>query len=134
MVDFFFDVPEKIIENPDGFKVLLVIKKKDSKIENIKLVENILKSINLNMDQCQLEMIEEKCLIGNTMTSFEKIIGFGINPSELGININFKPYSTHKISETKLLFAHSLTDLSTNADYKKNLWQGLQVMFDIVKK
>jgi DNA polymerase III psi subunit len=132
--DFFFDLPALQIENNEGNSILVLLKKKDSKMENIELIKNILKPLQLTLENIQMEILEENVILGKSLPTYEKIICFGINPSEIGLNINFRAYTIHPMGKTKMLFSHALNDLAPNAEYKKLLWQSLQLMFDLNKK
>jgi DNA polymerase III psi subunit len=129
MNDFYFDLPNKLSEIQSDKKILIVIKKNDSKVENIDLIKNILKSLSKSLDDVQLEIIEAPILLGQALNHFEKIIAFGMGPESLSINSNYKPYAVLKFEGTQVIFANTLADLSTNVEYKKILWQSLQQMF-----
>ncbi len=129
MNDFYFDIPNKLSEIQPDKRILILVKKNDSKPENIDLVKNILKSIGLSIDQVQLEILESNILLGDSLRIFDKVIAFGMGPDYVSINSNYKPYALLNYEQTQIIFAHPLSDVAQNVEYKKALWQSLQQMF-----
>lgn len=66
----------------------------------------------------------------NTMNT-KYFILFGIEPKDIRLNINLRPYQIVKVGETQMIFSHPLADLNANQTYKKYLWNALKQMFNI---
>jgi hypothetical protein len=72
-----------------------------------------------------------------TFKDAAKILGtknfilFGINPEDIRLHINLRPYQIVKVGDCQLIFSHKLADLVENKSYKGALWASLKVMFNI---
>ena len=90
----------------------------------------------LKLDRTQTNFID----LGKQPMTFKdaaKILGtknfilFGINPEDIRLHINLRPYQIVKVGECQLIFSHKLADLVENKSYKGALWASLKVMFNI---
>lgn len=57
------------------------------------------------------------------------LLVFGEKPAELGLHVNTKPYQVVHFRSWQILFAHSLSEISANTTYKKQLWGQLKQLF-----
>ena len=86
--------------------------------------------------------IEEDCLLLDTQISVQlrdvlsqntirRAIFFGQRPSNIGLHIEGSLYKTIEISGCKLFFAHPLSMIEANGEYKKLLWSEMKNLFEI---
>lgn len=115
-------------------KLLILTTKEDAEDDNAKTtLKAILKAIKFDM--------EEDCAIlpfnKNESIAFQKlpladctqIISFGINPKQMGLQIQHHPYTSLKLLEKELLFADSIGTIASDVSKKKLLWAALQTIF-----
>jgi len=98
------------------------------------LLFNILKAIQLTIDDVQLVEftgIPLKLLLD--MKEFDKCILMGINPKQVGLQVEGKPYHTFKLKNKSFLLSHSADLLIKHKKYKEHLWKSLQIMFPLTK-
>ena len=58
--------------------------------------------------------------------NIKHLIIFGIQPKQVGINIQWKLYQKTKLGQLCILVSHNLEDLSNNQSLKRSLWQQLK--------
>lgn len=59
------------------------------------------------------------------------IIGFGISPNQIHLQVNIEYYQPLNFRECNLILSHSLATIAADSDKKKQLWTSLKKMFDI---
>ncbi len=65
--------------------------------------------------------------------SFEYMIAFGIQPSDLGLNIEAKINEIVRMGGRSLLFTRSYRKLEGEQESKADLWRSMQVLFGLKK-
>jgi hypothetical protein len=58
-----------------------------------------------------------------------KIILFGLGPSDIELPMNFPPFQIQAFENKKYLCAPTLEEIEENKSTKLTLWQGLQKLF-----
>ena len=114
--------------------ILIVYKKDDQKEENLRLLSNILKAI-------QFDLQEDVLLIGITNNQSFKLIDlrkqkdintvllFGVSATQLGLNWQLAYYTFIEQMDCQFLISHSLNDIASQKTYKMLLWQSLKAHF-----
>jgi DNA polymerase III psi subunit len=64
-----------------------------------------------------------------TQKSVNQVITFGINLSELKLNVSLTPYQILEKQGVKFIYSGSLTDIQNDIPKKKALWGSLKEMF-----
>jgi hypothetical protein len=64
--------------------------------------------------------------------SFDKVLGFGVSPSQLGIK-NRKHYEVINHSKYTMLFCDELSKIEADKLLKMTLWNALKIQFNIEK-
>lgn len=65
-------------------------------------------------------------------SSFERVIGMGVNPFELGIkDATFPFYDVKTHDKTTYIFADEITSIMNDKSKKEGLWFGLKKMFGV---
>ncbi len=66
--------------------------------------------------------------------SFAYMIAFGLQPSDLGLNIEAKGNEIVRMGERALLFTAGYKELEGKQESKAALWRSMQILFDLKKK
>ncbi len=66
--------------------------------------------------------------------SFAYMIAFGLQPSDLGLNIEVKENEIVRMEERAILFTTGYKELEGKQESKAALWRSMQVLFDLKKK
>lgn len=124
-------------ENFAGY-IIFFKKNKDDNIASIqlnlliKLIENALKLsldnflfVDLNTQKVRLSELRK-------LIKVNKSFLFGVNESEIGINIAISNYQLNSIADIEFLKADALEIIEKNTKLKAQLWQQLQISFKIV--
>lgn len=61
--------------------------------------------------------------------NFQKILCFGLAPSQIGLNLQLKAYQPQTWEGKECLVAHKLADIQQDPQKKRQLWTALQQMF-----
>lgn len=115
----------------NSVKVFVFLKKEDFTQENEILLSKILQAINLNIDKdvqvLLLKPGQDAYIMDELDLSEENLfIGFGLNAKRLGLQCRTIPYKWMKLGNIKVLFSHTMSDLQSNVNFKKQLWTLLQ--------
>lgn len=114
---------------------IIFIKKEDNTEDRIELMKKILKAIGLEIEKNAVGYLVEK----NTQyriseylpaTRKMKILIFGMPAKNFNLQITTIPYKIIELNKHQFLFAHSLEELTSNTDYKRQLWEQLQNLFN----
>lgn len=124
-------------ENFAGY-VVYFKKSKDEKVAEIqlnllnKLIQNALKLsltqflfIDFNTQKIRLSALRKSMEIN-------KCFMFGVNESEIGINIAISNYQLNSIADIEFLKVDAPEIIEKNTKLKTQLWQQLQISFKIV--
>jgi DNA polymerase III psi subunit len=123
---------EKAIQyyQPKQKVVVLVNKLNPSDSE---LLGKILGAVKLDLqsvDIIELDKTQEVNLSQIfTQKSVNQLITFGIDLSEVGIDIKLKPYQILENQGIKFIYSDSLTNIQNDIPKKKALWGSLKEMF-----
>lgn len=97
------------------------------------LLAKILNAIQLDLNDCIVRKLkkDDKLKLSQIPIHRESvnIFCFGINPINLGLQIDVRIYKRFHISNKNLVFCHSLVDLDKNQEAKKALWTLLKNEF-----
>jgi hypothetical protein len=127
-----------VLENTKGqfAKRILVIVKTETGIEiqSIEFVEKVLTAAKIDLAIDTLLYTTEKTEPIRLFPFAEgkkpdKIIVFGFEPAQIGLNINFYWYFPFVFSDINFLFAEKISLLETDRDRKMKLWNALKSMF-----
>jgi len=66
--------------------------------------------------------------------SFAFMLAFGLQPSDLDLNIEAKRNEIVRIGEQALLFTTGYKELERNQESKAALWRSMQTLFELKKK
>lgn len=103
--------------------------------ENLAFLLGILKACQLNMQDIALVNLHGKNGIDyhQLIKQFkpDRIIGFGIHPSDILLPIDFPNYQLQSYQNQVFLFSPALPAIAENQDEKKALWGALKKMFSI---
>jgi DNA polymerase III psi subunit len=130
-----FIIPEAMhhrLEASDELEVLVLARRKDYDSQN-QLLDNILKAVSLIPGENAVlhflgdhENINIAELCPDTV---DKVICFGLKPSEIAMNAGFHANQFYKTESFSILLTHSLNQLDGNTRFKKALWAALQEAF-----
>lgn len=112
-------------------KVFVFLKKEDFTQENEALLSKILQAINLDIKKdvqvLLLKPGQDAYIIDELDLSVENLfIGFGLNAKRIGLQCRTIPYKWMTLGKIKVLFSHTMNDLQSNVNFKKQLWALLQ--------
>lgn len=100
--------------------------------EQIELLGKILTAINVdagNIDLIDIDNFNGLNLPAFRKAGFERVISFGVKPSDLGLHLLARPYSAINWQGIQLLFADSVDQIAQSTDLKKALWAALKQNF-----
>lgn len=116
--------------------ILIVLPKEEDTLDNIKLLEKILKSVDLSLESdsfiCHLtgdKNISFSKL--NNENAFKVVLLFGYPPKKLGLNFEILPYHPIEHFSVNYLYVNTLTEISDNRNYKGGLWNALKEIYNI---
>jgi hypothetical protein len=133
-------VPEKVIQNYLGHnskKILVLVSHEQVPYlpdNELNFLTNILAACKLSMadiaiaNTCKKTQPQVETLIeaeGRT------VLLFGIEPSDIGLPINFPQFQLQQFNKRTYLHAPGLYELEKNIDLKKQLWNSLKKLFGI---
>lgn len=103
--------------------------------ENLSFLMGILKACRLDMKDIALVNIQGKESLDYKKVTSEfspgKIIGFGLEPADIGLPIHFPNYQLQSFNNQVYLVAPPLEVLAGNQEEKRSLWNALRKMFSI---
>ena len=130
---------EKLLNSASGSNqknLLLVLKKlsPDKRLELLELLSKILKAVHydLEKDALLIELTEKDAFSFvrfQTKTMIEKMIVFGIEPKNCGLNLSIKLYQEKHFQNWSFLFANDLQEIALDKNKKALLWNALKIMF-----
>ncbi len=105
----------------------------NEKTEHIEFLTNILKAIGKKIEnvsrlnvthskECRLKDVEN-------IARFKQIVIFGLEPKDLGLQIQVPKYELFQWGDCTYLFSDSFESLLANKDKKIKLWKNLQSLF-----
>lgn len=104
--------------------------------EELELLYKIMGAIDKQLDRdfVLLNIREEEEVpdfksLAQAIGERKTLLVFGVHPARMGLHIEAKPYQSILFQSHQLLFAHTLTDIAANVNYKKQLWGQLQQLF-----
>ena len=119
----------------DNAECMILIRKQDNTEGRIELMKKILKAIGLELEKNAVGYLIEK----NTQYRIShylpanrklKILIFGLPAKKFNLQITTIPYKIINIDQHQFLFAHSLEDLASSTEYKRQLWEQLKILFN----
>ncbi len=117
-------------ENGNGEKGLLIILDNEDKNQNIKTLEGLVKAIKLDIqNDVKIITIESQPLDLNNIINqqpYNTVILIGLNPNQVGFNINAGKYFFYHLEKFSILITDSLSDLNSDKSKKMKFWQNLQ--------
>ena len=119
-------------------QVLVLVNESDTvhiQDENLSFLLGILKACHLNMQDVALVNLHGKNGIDyyQLINQFKpgRIIGFGVQPSDIVLPIDFPKYQLQSYQNQVFLFSPALPTIAKKQDEKKALWSALKKMFSI---
>jgi hypothetical protein len=129
---------QSLVENAVGkFESrILVIVNNESGVEgkSLDFIEKVLTAAKIDLAKdtalLSIEKIEPIKLFPFPKSKIPlKVLVFGLEPNQLGLNINFQWYQHFVFSGITFLFAEKISLLETDRDRKMNLWNALKSIF-----
>ena len=117
-------------------KVLLVALDEPEANDNQLFVQKLLQAANIQLASdtffCFLKA-DEKLQLGALIKEKQpdQVLLFGLNPAQLSLHLQIKPYQPVIFYETTLLFADKLSVLAPNKDLKTKMWTAMKEIFKI---
>jgi hypothetical protein len=115
--------------------VLIIAKSASTNLneKQILFLTSILKALKLGLNDVHLiTNLDDHFGPYKTMVSKyspNKIILFGLGPSDIELPMNFPPFQIQAFENKKYLCAPTLEEIEENKSTKLTLWQGLQKLF-----
>ncbi|MCH2022846.1 MAG: hypothetical protein MK207_10250 [Saprospiraceae bacterium] len=111
----------------------IVVASKSISEEEMNFLDQVIKAVGKKIDTDvfvikNLNLIPYKQL--TDLLSFKKLLVFGMQPKEIGLQVSINPYQIFSFDKRLILFCHSLNDISRDNNKKKQLWEKLQIMFN----
>lgn len=111
--------------------VLVLVRGADDKALNSRdeeLLNKILEASNLPSETIHKEVLVEKETLGlaAVLPQISKVITFGLNPVDMGMQFRPMPYKVFQVAGAKWLMAHRLDQIAEEVDRKKALWSALK--------
>ena len=133
-----FEIESSDVQDQDfigdfGKKILILALDSDKTAENQTLLQNILKSIDVDFPQdIHLTYLDSNSKV-NILNYLNKhnpisVIAFGSTPNQLSLNLNYLKYRVLKINNIQLIFANSFEEISASKPLKKQLWESLKML------
>jgi hypothetical protein len=136
--DQVFIIPEvklsgKLILSGNCLKQLVIVVCQDNygAVES-ELLSKMMKAIQYDLSEdVSLLEVDSKISISlsNLVSSWKDLILFGVNPEDVGMYIQYKPYQILSMEGKRVITADNLTIISGDASKKQLLWTLFQKMF-----
>ena len=120
---------------PAAFRHQVLILVDNPSAEDLSLLENILKAVNLSLDSVELldlakvaglrykELLNDQYL--------HHLLSFGVPLKKVGLQIFLMPYQARQVEGVQFLLVDPLQDIQADKDKKKALWRVLKQLFTI---
>lgn len=120
---------------PAAFRHQVLILVDNPSAEDLTLLENILKAVNLSLDSVELldlakvaglrykELLNDQYL--------HQLLSFGVPLKKVGLQIFLMPYQARQVEGVQFLLVDPLQDIQADKDKKKALWRVLKQLFTI---
>ena len=128
------NIPGEWISGNNRKGLLVICNSIDKTDENSVLLSKILSAVQYNVEEdCHLITLPKNSSISILnfikKNNIKHLIIFGISPISLGFSMNMIAYKPLKINNTRMIFAHGLTKIDKNQEFKRALWNSLKTMF-----
>ncbi|HMP31675.1 MAG TPA: hypothetical protein PKD85_18885 [Saprospiraceae bacterium] len=121
--------------SPSDKKTLIILQSDDYQSDLVqKTLSGIAKALGLSLEQdIELFLFErdQPTNLGSVMHNFEKVLIFGVNPRQIGLQIDAKIYKIYMFENFKLTIAHPLSTIANDIKTKQVLWKILQNMYGL---
>lgn len=110
----------------------VVVFLKNAPAEDLALLSKIFQAVGKNMEQDAYLVNGSDLPLYNNITAnphVQKVLFFGVNPLEVGLQLQAKAYELLPFQGKQLLFSHNLGVIAQDLEKKKQLWGRLQAMF-----
>ena len=116
--------------------ILIIVPSGDKKIipaKDLKFLSSMLAACNLSVDDVAIINQHEPTAWKEIMSFFKprSVFLFDIEPSQMGLPINFPHYQLQAYSNATFLYAPSLTELENDRLQKSKLWVCLKRLFNL---
>lgn len=112
-------------------KVIILVNSLNS--VDIELLGKILGAVKLDLSSVDIiELVESQDIDLSQIfvqNSVKQVITFGVNLSELSLNVSLNPYQILEKEGIKFIYSDSLSDIQNDIPKKKALWGSLKGMF-----
>ena len=95
------------------------------------LLDKILASVGQSKEKSSLHLIGTEQIKLNMSQSNSLILCFGVDPKQLGLNIDPSPYILKTVNKQTFLFSHTLKELPNHTGYRKALWSALKKFYNV---
>lgn len=110
----------------------VVVLLQNLKKEEIIFLRKIFQAVGLDLDK-EVSILEypQYTSYKEIAAEFElqKLVIFGLEPREIGLNLNVKLHQLVEFQEAKILFSYTLDTIANTLAVKKQFWAQLQMMF-----
>ncbi len=135
--DQVFRIPEISINDLDiaGFgnkKLVVVVHKTEYGSNEVTTLQGMINAIKYDMtsDIFLVQLKERQNIsINNLLSDYKDIILLGVEPSEVGIFVDFAPYEIMLFEQSRMLVSDSISEINLTRPKKVLLWNKLQEMF-----
>lgn len=132
--EVYYQIPEKVSFAFDRKKLLCIVKSEQYNDQAQSTLQAISKAIKIDISK-EVEVIVlskgMKISAGGELSKFDVAIFFGVNPADIGLNIDAKLYRILSMESIKLLVSHNLIDIAADKNKKMYLWKCLQLLFSM---
>ncbi|NND31751.1 MAG: hypothetical protein HKN76_04110 [Saprospiraceae bacterium] len=101
----------------------------------MELLRKILKAIEIDLDQDTFQILSGSGnsfylsdMLPSSSNDPKIIFSFGVSPQDLGMEIKLTHNRPFKLIGHRFLFSHSLKDINSDSEKKRELWKAIQPM------
>ncbi|MFC0184600.1 hypothetical protein SAMN04515674_10793 [Pseudarcicella hirudinis] len=114
-------------------KVLILVESIEK--EEAEFLAKVLGAVGLSLEKVDLIDLSKtgQTDLKNVLSQkfVNQFVTFGVSLFKINLEIPLTPYEIRSIQGINFLFAHSLTEISSNQNLKKQLWASLKSLFAI---
>ena len=120
------------LKNPTNVKIAVLLQ--NASEDDLVLLAKIFKAVGKDSKEDVLcindsNVVAYKDLIAQH--DVEKILVFGMQPKTIGLHLKCSIYQIIRFQEREIIFAHSLAEIASDLNKKKQFWSQLQVLFAV---
>jgi hypothetical protein len=135
--DEVFVIPENALEDKillgEGLNgLLLVVHAVDFTIAEEETLQKLVAAIGYDYVQDSILWkwsAEQNFSLGLLDITYRDILLFGLTPDQIGIFVDYKPYTVHFFEQKRMLVSDGIRDINSQPAKKQVLWNALKQMF-----